>query len=143
MDIINVTEKLLPQIEALEQVCFSVPWTREQLRTQLGERQIFLAAVEGEQVVGYVGLMYVLDEGYISNVAVAPEHRRRGLARQLLAELERRCRALQLAFMTLEVRASNTPAIALYESRGFRQVGRRKNYYKNPAEDAILMTLEL
>ena len=142
MDIINVTEDMLPQIEALEQVCFSVPWTREQLRSQLGERQIFLAAVEEEQVAGYVGLMYVLDEGYISNVAVSPDCRRRGIARRLLAELERRCRALELAFMTLEVRASNTPAIALYESRGFRSVGRRKNYYKNPAEDAILMTLE-
>ena len=142
MNIVNVSEDLLPQIEALEQICFSVPWTPEQLRHQLGERQIFLAAVEEGRVAGYVGLMYVLDEGYISNVAVDPAFRRRGIARALLQELERRCRELELAFMTLEVRASNTPAIALYESLGYGQVGRRKNYYKNPSEDAILMTLE-
>lgn len=142
MEIVNATEEMLPQIAALEQRCFSLPWTIEQLRTQLGERQIFLAAVEDGTVAGYVGLLYVLDEGYISNVAVAPEYRRRGVARKLLERLERRCRDLKLSFMTLEVRASNAPAIALYESRGFRQVGRRKNYYKTPTEDAILMTLE-
>lgn len=142
MTITDVTESLLDAIAALEEQCFSLPWTKEQLRSQLSPRHIFLAAMDGEELLGYIGLMYVLDEGYISNVAVSPLHRRRGVARALIAQLETRCRALDLRFMTLEVRAGNLPAIALYENCGFQQVGLRKNYYQSPREDAILMTLE-
>ena len=131
----------LPQIEAIERACFSVPWTRAQLASQLnGERHVFLAAVEDGQVLGYVGMMFVLDEGYISNVAVAPEARRRGVGRALIAELLRRADEKELAFVTLEVRPSNEAAIALYSAFGFEAVGRRKNYYDKPSEDALLMT---
>ena len=81
----------------------------------------------------------VLDEGYIDNVAVRPDCRRQGIASALLGAFERFAQA-HLAFLTLEVRASNTPAIALYEAHGFVREGVRKNYYTNPREDAVIMT---
>ena len=131
-------------MERLEQRCFSVPWTEAQLRAQLpDDRHVFLVAERGDEVLGYVGLMHVLDEGYISNVAVSPDCRRQGIGAALIAELTRRAGRLELAFLTLEARASNAPAIRLYEKMGFRQVGRRKRYYQRPEEDAVLMTLFL
>lgn len=142
--IVDAAGRHLPQVERLEQACFSVPWTAEQLRAQLpDDRHVFLVAEQGGAVLGYVGLMHVLDEGYISNVAVSPEYRRQGIGEALIAALTLRAARLGLAFLTLEVRASNDPAIRLYEKRNFRQVGRRKNYYQKPEEDAILMTLFL
>ena len=84
----------------------------------------------------------LLDEGYITNVAVRPECRRKGIAGKLLQVFLDFAQGNQLAFLTLEVRASNYDAIALYGSRGFRSVGRRKNYYEHPKEDAIIMTKE-
>lgn len=139
--IINVEEKHIAQIEELEKQCFSVPWTAQQLKTQLsGNMHVFIAAVNGEEVLGYMGMMYVLDEGYISNVAVSPEYRHRGIADALISELISRAQELELSFVTLEVRVSNAPAIALYKKHGFSEVGRRKNYYNFPTEDAILMT---
>lgn len=143
MNIINVTEEHIPQIAVLEQLCFSTPWTENMLRTQLNDGHIFLAAVKSGNILGYIGLTYVLDEGYISNVAVSPAHRRKGTADALLSALEQRCRALDLVFMTLEVRQSNLAAQRLYEKHGFARVGQRKKYYENPREDAIFMTLEL
>ena len=102
---------------------------------------MFLAAVaENGAVLGYVGMMFVLDEGYISNVAVAPDFRRQGVADALIAALMTRAEELALAFVTLEVRAGNEPAKSLYAKHGFVPVGRRKNYYDLPKEDAILMT---
>ena len=140
-EIINASEKHVEQLEALEKACFSMPWTRDFLLSQLpDDRHIFILAADGDTVLGYVGMMYVLDEGYISNVAVAPEQRRQGIADALIAELLNRCREKELSFATLEVRAGNAPAISLYEKHGFSPVGRRKNYYDFPKEDAILMT---
>lgn len=140
--IIDTTETQLEQIEAIEQQCFSCPWTLDQLRSQLSDdRHVFLAAVaESGAVLGYVGMMFVLDEGYISNVAVAPDFRRQGVADALISALMTRAEELALAFVTLEVRAGNEPAKALYAKHGFVPVGRRKNYYDLPKEDAILMT---
>ena len=139
-----VREELLPQIAEIERECFSLPWTEGLLRSQLDEeRHVFLAASEGRTVLGYVGLAHVLDEGYISNVAVAPAYRRRGVAGALIAELIRRARELRLAFLTLEVREGNAPAVALYAKHRFRVVGRRRGYYEKPREDALLMTLFL
>lgn len=139
--VVNASEAMLPQIEAIEQACFSMPWTRGQLAAQLdGDRHVFLAAVDGDRVLGYVGMMYVLDEGYIANVAVAPEARRQGIGRALISALLQRADELELSFVTLEVRPSNTAAVALYSAFGFEPVGRRKNYYDKPSEDALLMT---
>ena len=138
----DVREEQLEKIEEIEKACFSMPWTIEQLRSQMKDSQHeFIAALDDEgRVLGYVGMMYVLDEGYISNVAVAPEARRQGIGRDLIKELMARAAALDLAFVTLEVRCSNAAAIALYEKQGFLPVGKRKNYYDFPREDAILMT---
>lgn len=137
----DVREEQLDQIEQLEQLCFSVPWPRDALRRQLpDDNHMFLAATDGGRVLGYVGMMFVLDEGYISNVAVAPAFRRRGIADALIAELLRRADALSLSFVTLEVREHNIPAISLYENCGFVRVGLRKNYYQKPCENAVLMT---
>lgn len=138
----DVREEQLEKIEEIEKACFSMPWTIEQLRSQMKDSQHeFIAALDDEgRVLGYVGMMYVLDEGYISNVAVAPEARRQGIGRDLIKELMARAAVLGLAFVTLEVRCSNAAAIALYEKQGFIPVGKRKNYYDFPREDAILMT---
>ena len=101
-------------------------------------------ALDGQgAVAGYAGLQVVLDEGYILNVAVRPDCRRQGVAGQLLQVFLDFAKGNQLAFLTLEVRASNYAAIALYGSWGFRGVGRRKNYYEHPKEDAVIMTLDL
>ena len=143
MTIIDAEESMIPQLAALEEQCFSMPWTEQQLRSQLPDASHeFIAAVDGGRVLGYVGMMFVLDEGYISNVAVSPECRRLGIGDALIAEMDSRAKRLALSFATLEVRESNYAAIALYGSRGFRGEGRRKNYYDHPKEDAIIMTKE-
>ena len=93
-------------------------------------------------VVGYAGLQVVLDEGYITNVAVRPDYRRQGIAGELLGVFRRFAEGNKLAFLTLEVRESNAAARALYSKYGYKEVGVRKNYYDHPKENAILMTLE-
>lgn len=139
--ICDVRNEHLEDIAAIERECFSVPWTVEQLKTQLPDAMhVFLLAEENGEAAGYVGMMNVLDEGYISNVAVREKSRRRGVADALLNALVRRCEERGLVFATLEVRASNAPAIALYAKHGFVPVGERKNYYERPTEDALLMT---
>jgi ribosomal-protein-alanine N-acetyltransferase len=103
----------------------------------------FLVALDDrDRVVGYAGVQVILDEGYITNIAVRPECRQQGIAGKLLQVFLDFAQANKLAFLTLEVRASNHTAIMLYGSRGFRSVGRRKNYYEHPKEDAIIMTRE-
>ena len=133
----------LESLERLERICFSRPWSRKMLAEELENQcAAFLVAedaVTGD-VLGYAGLLVAADEGYITNVAVFPEYRRRGVAAQLLSVFENFARGSHLAFLTLEVRPSNTAAIALYESFGFRQAGRRKNYYDLPKEDALILT---
>ncbi len=131
----------IPAVAALEAVCFpEEPWP-ERLFAQATER--LLVAVEDGTVLGYAVLFSVLDEGSLDNIAVAPDHRRQGVADALLDAMVRRAREKDLAFITLEVRQGNLPAIALYEKHGFAQAGRRTNYYERPREDAILMTLVL
>lgn len=140
--IVDTRPEHLDNILLMEQQCFSVPWTHEQLMAQLSDfMHIFLAAEdENGRAVGYAGLMYVLDEGYISNVAVSPDRRREGIADMLLTELYERAKAKKLSFLTLEVRESNIPAQSLYKKHGYTEVGRRKAYYSRPKEDAVLMT---
>lgn len=142
MNITDTTIDHLPRIAELEQKCFSLPWTHEQLEKQLlSDSCIFLSAVDEDgNVFAYVNLIFVLDEGYIGNLAVNEAHRRQGSAAALLRELERRCVSQKLSFITLEVREGNTAAIRLYEKCGYERVGLRKNYYVNPQENAVLMT---
>ena len=134
----------LDEVAELERICFSTPWSRNMLAEELENAcSAFLVAEDDTgKVAGDAGLQVILDEGYITNVAVRPECRRNGIAGKLLQVFLDFGQANHLAFLTLEVRASNYDAIALYGSRGFRSVGRRKNYYEHPKEDAIIMTKE-
>lgn len=140
--LVPMTIEHIPQIAALERACFSRPWSEESLQGELWNDSAVIIVAEGEDgtVLGYAGLQTVLDEGYINNVAVDEKFRRQGVADELIAAFVRFGQA-KLAFLTLEVRASNAPAIALYAKHGFVEVGRRKNYYEAPKEDAVLMTL--
>ena len=142
MNITEMQEKHLPALAELEKQCFHAPWSEKMLREELGGGIVLVAEQDGE-VQGYVGCQTVLDEGYITNVAVSPDFRRRGAARRLIAELIARAKEKVLAFVTLEVRESNAPAIALYTGAGFAPVGKRKNFYSNPTENAVLMTISL
>lgn len=138
-----MTAELVPGIAALEKECFSHPWSENALREELyNEAAAFIAAVADDgTVIGYAGLQTVLDEGYIANVAVTAAYRSQGVAGELLDAFVRYGQA-NLAFLTLEVRPSNKAAVNLYLKHGFAQVGRRKNYYDDPQEDAIIMTRE-
>jgi len=144
VQIVPMTADHLDEVVELERICFSVPWSRKMLAEELENLlSAFLVALDDDgRVVGYAGVQVVLDEGYITNIAVRPECRRQGIAGKLLQVFLDFALANRLAFLTLEVRASNYDAIALYGSRGFRSVGRRKNYYEHPREDAIIMTRE-
>ncbi len=103
-------------------------------------RRLLVAEDAAGDVLGYAGLLVAADEGYITNVAVFPEQRRRGIAGQLLQVFLNFAEANHLAFLTLEVRPSNAAAIALYQGFGFQEAGRRKNYYDLPKEDALILT---
>ena len=140
IEIIRLNESHVAPIAAIEKQCFSAPWDEASVRSEItNPLALWLVAVEDGQVLGYVGSQTVLREADMMNVAVAAAYRRRGIARMLVEELIRQLDAYQL---TLEVRASNAPAIALYESMGFTQVGLRKNYYRMPKEDALILRKE-
>lgn len=126
----------------LERICFSAPWSRNMLAEELeNDCSAFLVALDDDgRAVGYAGVQVVLDEGYITNVAVRPDCRRNGIAQKLLQVFIDFAQAHHLAFLTLEVRASNTAAVLLYGKMGFRGAGRRRNYYEHPREDAVIMT---
>lgn len=138
----SVAPELLPQIAAMEALCFSVPIPEAVLRRQLENphHSLFAAVDEQGQVLGYAGILQVLDEGYIDNIAVHPSVRRMGIGTALIQKLLEQRAAQNLSFLTLEVRESNVPARKLYENYGFVTVGIRKNYYEKPTENAILMT---
>lgn len=144
MTITEMQERHLPALEEIERQCFHAPWNQMALREELyQEGSLFLVAEQDGQTLGYVGCQTVLDEGYITNVAVHPDARRRGVAQALLCALHERAETCGLSFVTLEVRVSNAPAIALYEKAGYISVGVRKDFYRDPKEDAVLMTLFL
>ena len=140
-NIVPMDRSHIPQIAQLEQECFSTPWSEAMLTEVLFDSQASFIVAESEDggVLGYAGLQVVLDEGYIDNIAVEPNARRHGVADELL-DVFCRFGEANLAFLTLEVRASNAPAIALYRKHGFEEAGRRKNYYTKPTEDAVIMT---
>ena len=134
----------VPQIAQLEKLCFSDPWSENSIGAELNSRlSDWLVVTEGEQVVAYVGAQTVIDSSDMMNIAVHPDFRRRGIAEMLVAALEEQLRQRGSKILLLEVRDSNVPAIALYEKLGFTQVGLRKNYYRNPKEDARILRKEL
>lgn len=143
MDIQKMTQFHLEQIAELEKICFSEPWSLPMLEPELSNPlSLWLVMVEGEQVIGYVGSQAVLDAADMMNIAVHPSYRRQGIARLLVQELIAQLKQKNICSLALEVRASNAPAICLYEKLGFLQVGRRPGYYRNPKEDAFIMRKE-
>ncbi|MBE6762551.1 MAG: ribosomal-protein-alanine N-acetyltransferase [Ruminococcaceae bacterium] len=132
-------EKDAPIIAEIERNCFATPWTEEQVKSSDDSTVFFLARVE-EKVVGYGGMYTVLDEGYVTNIGVLPDFRRRGIGAKIVKELIDFSVEKALSFLSLEVRVSNLAAIELYKSFGFEEVGKRKNFYRLPNEDALIMT---
>lgn len=136
-----MNESHVAAVAALEKANFSEPWSENSVRGELtNELALWLVAVENGTVLGYVGSQTVLEEADMMNIAVEENCRRRGIAWALVEELLRK---LPAHCLTLEVRASNAPAIGLYESMGFRQIGLRKNYYRKPREDALILRKEI
>ena len=131
----------IPAVLRMEARCFPDPWSEGIFRSALrDENALWLAAELDGTLAGYAGMQWVLDEGYIDNVAVDPLFRRRGAASALLKAMTAEAKRRSLAFLSLEVRAGNEGAIALYAAHGFQSVGRRRGYYLRPPEDALIMT---
>ena len=131
-------------IAALEKRSFATPWSEEDFERELNRNPIavyLVAVTEEEEIVGYVGLWAILNEGHITNIAVSPEHRRKGIAAGLLDYLIKEASKYGVRKFTLEVRTSNAGAIKLYEGFGFSVEGYRKEYYKDNKEDAAIMWL--
>ena len=142
--IVPMNSSHIPVLAELEKMCFSAPWSESSLREELANPlSHFLAAVAEEKTAGYLGVQEVAGEGYITNIAVFPEYRRQGIAQALLEAAEAGAGERGCAFLTLEVRASNKAAAALYSKMGYTVTGERKNFYSNPAENALLMTKQL
>lgn len=142
-EIITMQPEHVAQVAALEQVCFSDPWSYQSVASELDNPlSLWLVWVEDGAVLGYVGSQTVLDETDMMNVAVAPAARRRGIARQLIETLVGELKQRGSHSLSLEVRASNAPAIALYAAMGFQTVGKRPNYYRHPKEDGLILKKE-
>ena len=133
----------VPQVAALEKLCFADPWSENSVASELNnDLALWLVAMNDDTVVGYIGSQTVAGETDVMNIAVHPDWRRRGIAQSLIECLVVELKNRGSEALMLEVRAANAPAIALYEKLGFRQVGRRPNYYRNPKEDALILRKE-
>lgn len=130
----------IKDIALLEKICFSTPWSQETITDAHKNGTKFFVAQKDKKVLGYVGISAILDEGYITNIAVFPEFRNMGVATALLKHLFLFAKKEKLAFISLEVRQSNLNAISLYQKLGFVQEGKRKNFYSSPLEDALILT---
>lgn len=137
----KMTVAHIEEIARLEKECFSSPWSEDGLKSELDNKfaRFYVAFLDG-QIAGYIGSHNVLGEVYITNVAVFPEFRRNGVGKALVELLVSEMKAENAEFVTLEVRESNLNAISLYEKCGFEKVGKRKDFYEKPREDAVLMT---
>jgi ribosomal-protein-alanine N-acetyltransferase len=143
MMIVRMNESHVSAVAELEKLCFSDPWSENSVASELKNKlALWLVAEEEGRVSGYIGSQTCGDESDVMNVAVHPDFRRRGIAEALVNRLVEELKAIDSHSLTLEVRASNVPAISLYEKLGFSEVGRRKNYYRNPREDALIMRKE-
>ena len=141
--ILQMTAQQVSQVAALEKRCFSDPWSENSVASELeNPLSLWLVAMDGERLAGYVGSQTVLGESDMMNVAVDEDYRRQGVGKMLIGALVEHLKARQSHCLTLEVRDSNTPARNLYGSLGFSEIGRRKNYYRNPKEDALILRKE-
>lgn len=139
MEIVRLSREHIPAVAEIERLCFSSPWSESSLELLLGGDGVGFVALCDGQVIAYGGMMTVLDEGQISNIATHPSYRRMGAARYVTEALAEYGRERALAEIYLEVRVSNAGAIALYEKCGFFKVGERKGFYRCPTEDAFVM----
>lgn len=140
MNIVPMREEHVSQVAALEAVCFSDPWSEKSVASELNNPlSLWLVAVDGDTVAGYIGSQTVLGETDMMNVAVRPDYRRQGIGETLIQSLVETLKEKGSHSLTLEVRTSNEPAQKLYEKLGFAQVGLRKNYYRNPKENACIL----
>ena len=138
-----MTDDHVHQVAELEKICFSTPWSERSISSELNnELALWLVAEEEGTVVGYIGSQTVFPETDMMNVAVVPQRRREGIAAVLVDSLITELKRIGSECLTLEVRASNDPAISLYRKMGFYEVGRRPNYYRNPREDALILRKE-
>ena len=138
--IIPIEQRHISQTAELERVCFSEPWSEEGILEAYHLGTKFFVCERDNKLIGYIGIKAVIDEGYITNVAVFPQYRRKGVAKALLDKVFEYAKEKRLSFVSLEVRPSNTAAVALYEKAGFKEEGRRKDFYRLPREDALIMT---
>lgn len=143
--VLEIEEKHLSDIAELERLCFAHPWTESGLRAFLTDSYLGFTAVDNEsgRCVAYAGMTCASDEGNITNIAVHPDFRRIGLASSVIARLLASARSAGIKNVFLEVRESNSGARALYEGLGFAVCGRRKNFYRTPTEDALIMAKTL
>ena len=141
MEIIRMNESHVASVAAIEKECFGRDaWSERSVAGELTNAlALWLVAVEGETVAGYVGSQTVCNETDMMNVAVTADFRRRGIGELLVTALVEELKAMDSHCLTLEVRASNTPAQAMYEKLGFAEIGRRPRYYQNPKEDALIL----
>ena len=131
-------------IAELERMCFPDPWNEQCVASELtNPLSLWLVAMEDDRVVGYIGSQTVIDESDVMNIAVHPDYRQRGIATGLVGALVSELAKKGSHCLTLEVRASNETAIRLYHALDFHEVGRRKNYYRNPKEDALILRKEI
>jgi len=143
MEYLLMNESHILPISELEKRCFSDPWSVNSITSELNNPlSLWVVAMDGDRLAGYVGSQTVLGWADMMNLAVAPEYRRLGVGEKLVTQLVKRLRDNQATCLTLEVRESNIPAIALYRKMGFTEVGRRPNYYHNPKEDALILRKE-
>lgn len=143
MKIQRMQREHIPSVAQMERICFSSPWSEKSLTGELeNPLSVWLVAVERGTVIGYIGSQTVLGEADMMNLAVSPEHRRKGIGEALTAALAAELKRKGVHCLTLEVRASNAAAIALYEKLGFQAVGRRRRYYEKPREDALILRKE-
>ena len=143
MDFIRMDISHVDAIAELEKRCFSDPWSVNSIASELNNPlSLWIVAIEEGVLAGYVGSQSVLGWADMMNLAVAPEYRRQGIGEKLIEVLIKQLQAAKVSCLTLEVRASNMPAIGLYEKMDFCQVGRRPNYYHNPKEDALILRRE-
>lgn len=143
MRIEKMESRHVSAIAALETICFADPWDEKSIAYELTNKlSHWLVALEGDTVVGYVGSQTVIDETDMMNIAVHPDFRRKGIAEALVNALVSDLKELGSHCLTLEVRASNESAKALYKKLGFNHVGTRKNYYRHPREDGLILRKE-
>ncbi len=137
--VVRMERAHIADVERLEQLCFSEPWSERSLELLCTERAVGYVCVENGRVMAYGGMLYAPDEGQITNIATSPDARRRGFAARVLEALLSDASAHGAVTVSLEVRASNSAAIALYTAAGFFEAGVRRGFYRDPREDALVM----